>query len=109
MWVAPTPVYIVFAVAIIGAGIGISMPSVDAAVTDIVPVQYRAEALSIRNSTTFFGRAIGPVLFVSLAAVVGYHPVLLVGGIIALGVGLLAVFATSRKKGGDIELPVENA
>ena len=50
----------------------------DAVTTDLVSIQYRAGALSLHNSTSFLGGATGPVLFVGLATIIGYRPLLLV-------------------------------
>lgn len=51
-----------------------------------------AGALSIRNSVTFLGRAVGPVLFAGLAARTGYRPLLLAAGVAGLaGVALAPI------------------
>lgn len=90
-WLAPSTVLLVVAVLFAGIGIGIPTPSIDAAVSDIAPVEFRAGALSLRNSTSFLGRTIGPVLFTSAAAVTGYQTLFLVAGVAALGCGFLIV------------------
>jgi MFS family permease len=93
-WLAPTPLLIGIAVAFVGAGLGLSMPSVDAAISGLVSDRYRAGALSIRNSTTFLGRSLGPVLFAGLALSTGYRPLLLGAGVVALAWSLVVVLAT---------------
>ncbi|MFB6109060.1 MAG: MFS transporter [Haloplanus sp.] len=85
-WAASaSPVATAVAVVFVGAGVGVLLPNVDAAVTARVPPAYRAGALSLRNSTTFLGRATGPVVFVGLAvtAGVGYTRLLLAAGVVA--------------------------
>lgn len=88
-------------VGVFGAGLGLSMPAVDAAISDLVATRYRGCALSLRNSTTFLGRAAGPVLLTGVATTTGYRPLLLAGGIVALGSGLFVVLATGRS--GDTD------
>ncbi|MGA9401059.1 MAG: MFS transporter, partial [Haladaptatus sp.] len=56
---------------------------------------------SLRNSTTFLGRAAGPVLFAALAEVTGYYP-LFVGSavvalVIALSIASMSVYRTRRR------------
>ncbi|WP_227354289.1 MFS transporter [Haladaptatus salinisoli] len=91
-WLASSPVGITLAMVVYGAGLGLSMPAVDAAISDLVSSGLRGGALSLRNSTTFLGRAAGPVLFASIAATTGYYPLFVASGVVALGIAL-AVFA----------------
>lgn len=95
-WLAPSPILVGVAVLVYGAGLGIPLPSINAAISGLVPTRLRASALSLRNSATFLGRATGPVVFTGIAAVTGYRTLLLVAGILVLGGGLLAVLASSR-------------
>lgn len=91
MWVAPSPVVVGVGAVAFGAGLGLSMPAVDAAISGLVAGRYRAGAISFRNSTTFLGRATGPVIFAGLAGVVGgYRPLLLAAGLVALGLAVVA-------------------
>ncbi|WP_458187782.1 MFS transporter [Haladaptatus sp. NG-WS-4] len=83
VWLAPTVLLVGVGVTFLGAGIGLSMPSVDAAISGLVLPRFRAGALSIRNSTTFLGRAVGPVSFAGLAASTGYRPLLFAAGLVA--------------------------
>ena len=83
-WWATTLPPLVAATALLGAGWGTVLPSVDAGVGDLVPTRFRAGAFSLRNSTTFLGRALGPVLFTTLAVGVGYRPLLLGAAVVAL-------------------------
>jgi MFS transporter, ACDE family, multidrug resistance protein len=87
-WLAPTPVGITLAMIVFGAGLGLSMPAVDAAISDLVSSGLRGGALSLRNSTTFLGRAAGPVLFASIAATTGYYPLFVASGVVALVIAL---------------------
>lgn len=81
------------AVAVFGVGVGLGMPSVDAELARLVPVAYRAGALGLRNSVTFFGRATGPVVFTVAAGAVGYPTTMLVAGVATLGLGVVGALA----------------
>jgi ACDE family multidrug resistance protein len=98
-WVAPSALFVGVSMLAVGCGIGLVLPSVDAAVSDRIPASFRAGALSLRNSTTFLGRASGPFVFAGLAVVMGYPMLLLASGVIALTGALLAsVVGRSRPK-----------
>jgi MFS family permease len=89
---APDPPVVAPALVVVGAGIGVLLPAIDAAVSERVPGGYRAGAFSLRNSTTFLGRASGPLVFTGLAVTVGlgYGPLLLGAGVAS---GLAAAVA----------------
>ena len=92
MWVAPAPLVVGAGAVAFGAGLGLSMPAVDAAISDLVAGQYRAEAISFRNSTTFLGRAAGPVVFAVLAGTLGgYRGLLLAAGLVATGLAVVSL------------------
>lgn len=95
LWLAATPLLVGVSVVFIGAGLGLSMPSVDAAISGLVSPRFLAGALSIRNSTTFLGRAVGPVLFAGLVVSTGYRPLLFGAGLVAVAWGGV-VFVTTR-------------
>lgn len=95
-WAAPTVLLVAVGVAVFGAGVGLTMPCVDAEMSDRVSSHYRAGALSLRNSTTFLGRAVGPVLFAGLAVTTGYRPLLLAAGVVAGLAALVALLTTGR-------------
>lgn len=97
-WVALEPAVVTVGAVFVGAGIGLLLPSVDAALTARVPAEYRAGALSLRNSTTFLGRSAGPVAFTGLAVTAGLgYPVLLLGaGVVALAASGGALLVTRR-------------
>lgn len=88
-WASSLPV-LVAGVVVFGAGVGLTMPSVDALLSDLVTAEYRAGALSLRNSVTFLGRAVGPILFAGVAAGTGYRPLLFAASV----VGFAGVAAT---------------
>lgn len=90
-WVGSSLLLVAVGVVVIGAGVGLTMPSVDALLSDLVSREHRAGALSIRNSVTFLGRAVGPILFAGVAVTTGYRPLLLAAGVVGLagGVGTL--------------------
>lgn len=84
-WLATSPLHLGLAAVPIGAAAGLNLPTVDDGVTGLVRPDRRAGALSVRNSLTFLGRAVGPVLFAGLAAGgVGYRPVLLGAAVAAV-------------------------
>lgn len=104
-WLAASVPAIAVATAIIGAGIGLVLPSVDAEVSDRVAGQYLAGALSLRNSTTFLGRTLGPVAFAGIAATTGYAPLLLGGAIVALAVAGFVFAGAQPIDDGDQLVP----
>lgn len=99
VYAAPSPVLVALAASVFGVGLGLSMPAVDAAVSDRVTRDYRAGLLGVRNSTTFLGRATGPVAFAAAAALVGYRPLLAGAAAGALVVAVVAVLVT---RGGTL-------
>ncbi|HET7324999.1 MAG TPA: MFS transporter [Halococcus sp.] len=107
VWLAPSLLLVALAVAVFGVGLGLSMPAVDAGIAALVPARFRAGALSLRNSTTFLGRATGPILFAGLAVMVGYRPLLLAAAALAFGSGLFAILAGGPTK--TIAVPEKSA
>jgi len=104
LWAAPSVVVVAVGAAVFGAGLGLSMPAIDAAVSDLVTADHRAGALGLRNSATFLGRATGPVAFTALAVTTGYEPLLFAGAVAALCVAAVAALAgpvTRRRRAGD--------
>ena len=97
-WAATSLALVVAGVVVVGAGVGLTLPSVDALLTDLVSREYRAGALSLRNSATFLGRAAGPILFAGLAAETGYRPLLLAAGLLAFAGGS-GTLLLSRRSG----------
>ena len=95
-WAAASLALVTAGMVVFGAGVGLTMPSVDALLSGLVPQEYRAGALSLRNSTTFLGRAVGPVLFAGIAVETGYEVLLLVAGVVAVAGGV-AVIALARE------------
>lgn len=95
-WLTTSVVIIAAGVVVFGVGIGLSMPSVDALLSSLVQQEYRAGAFSLRNSTTFLGRATGPILFAAVATETGYRPLLLATGIVGL-LGAVGSLLLSRE------------
>ena len=89
VWFATSPVLIAISTVGFGAGWGLTLPSIDAGVSDLVRTQYRAGALSLRGSASSIGRAGGPIAFTTLSLQFDYRVLLLSAGIIALGFGVL--------------------
>lgn len=85
---APAPVAMVLPVILFGTGIGLVLPSVDAAISQAITREFHAVALSLRNSATGVGRASGPLLFTAAATVVGYRGLLVGAGLMTLVAGL---------------------
>ncbi|UPV99471.1 MFS transporter [Halorussus gelatinilyticus] len=96
-WWAATLPALVAGVVVFGAGVGLTMPSVDALLSDLVTAKHRAGVLSLRNSVTFLGRAVGPVLFAGVAVETGYRPLLLAAGVAGL-VGVAATLVLSENE-----------
>ncbi|WP_458188188.1 MFS transporter [Haladaptatus sp. NG-WS-4] len=94
VYVAPSPAFVALAVVVFGFGLGFSMPAVDAAVSERVTRDYRAGLLGLRNSTTFLGRATGPIVFVTAAAVVGYRSLFAIAAVCVLTIAVVAVLTT---------------
>jgi len=92
---AVSPVGVAAGASIAGGGVGLVLPSVDAGLTDHVPADLRAGALSLRNSVTFLGRASGPVAFAALAGSVGYDSLFTLAGVVSLAV-VAVVTAAAR-------------
>lgn len=81
------------------------LPSVDAEVSDRVTSQYLAGALSLRNSTTFLGRTLGPVAFAGVATTTGYAPLLFASAVVALAVAAVVIAGARPVGDGDLLAP----
>ncbi|WP_232701411.1 MFS transporter [Halobacterium wangiae] len=93
-----SPLGVAAGASIAGGGVGLVLPSVDAGLTDRVPADLRAGALSLRNSVTFLGRASGPIAFAAFAGAVGYDALFTTAGFVAFAVVALAT-AVLRLRG----------
>ncbi|WP_435346742.1 MFS transporter [Haloarchaeobius sp. HRN-SO-5] len=98
IYLAPSPLLVAVASLLFGVGLGLTMPSVDAAISQRVSTSYRAGLLGLRNSTTFLGRATGPVVFATGAALVGYPLLLLVSGVSLVVIAVVASVATTASR-----------
>ncbi len=94
-WLRPEPAVIAGAVVFVGGGLGLLLPNVDAALNERVSAADRAGAMSLRTSTTFLGRTVGPVAFVMLAITLGmgYAPLLFVAGGVSAAAATVALLA----------------
>jgi MFS family permease len=87
VWAAGTAETVAVGAVVHGAGAGLSLPAVDAALSDLAPPSTRAGVLGLRVSTSFAGRTVGPVAF----ALAGSEALL--GGAVLAAAGALAVLA----------------
>jgi len=92
IWAAPAPIFVAMALLVVGAGLGLLLPTIDAALGVRIDETHRAGAFSVRNSATFFGRAAGPITFVGLAGtdLIGFDLLLITAGILAFLTSLIA-------------------
>ncbi len=91
LWASSSPVGSGVAILAFGAGMGLSMPSLDTAVSYLVPGTYRGGAMSLRTSMVRLGQTIGPPLFTALAVLYGHRLLLLAGGAAGLVLGLASL------------------
>ena len=96
VYLATSPAFVALAVLVFGLGWGISMPAIDAAVSDRVTRDFRAGLLGLRNSTTFLGRATGPIAFAAAATVSGYRPLMAIAAAGVLGVAVVTLVLTRK-------------
>lgn len=78
---------------LVGAGLGLLLPSLDAELASVAPPAVRGGTYGVRISISYLGRASGPILFTLLGAAVGYPTALLGGGGLALIAGAGAAIA----------------
>ncbi|WP_231186472.1 MFS transporter [Haladaptatus sp. DYF46] len=76
------------ALLLFGLGQGLAEPITDTALNELAPDEFRGSIMSIRTSVLRLGTTVGPPVFVGLATFVGYAQTLLVGGGVALLVGI---------------------
>ena len=94
VFLAPTPILVAISALVFGAGLGLTMPAVDATISELVSREYRAGLLGLRNSTTFLGRATGPFVFAASATIAGYRPLLAGAAVGILAIAFVAVLLT---------------
>jgi MFS family permease len=87
---APTPGLAAVAILPFGAGMGLSMPSLDTEVSQLVPDRFRGGAMSLRTSMVRLGQTVGPPVYAGLAPLVGRRPLLLVSGLAGILLGAVA-------------------
>lgn len=85
-------------VMLFGIGTGLSVPSLNTAVSELTTDKYRGGAISLRTSVIRFGQSAGPVMFPTIVVVADFRPTLLGTAIVVLVVTVV-VWAT-RVRGG---------
>jgi MFS family permease len=95
---APGAEYVAAALLLFGVGHGLELPTLASAISDLVPGRFRAGAMSLRTSMLVTGQAAGSALFPVLGARVGYRPVLLVAGGVAVAAGAVALVVTADRR-----------
>jgi len=75
-----------FGIAILpfGAGMGLAMPSLDTAISHLVPTTFRGGAMSLRTSMVRTGQTIGPPAFTAVGAIAGARTLLFAAGVAGL-------------------------
>lgn len=92
VWLATEPLHVAGTLVLLGIGHGLVIPSMDSAIGGLAPDQYRGGVMSLRIGSKKVGQTIGPVLFASLGATLGYPRLLLGVGLVTL-VGGVVLFA----------------
>jgi MFS family permease len=95
---ASTPVRFAAAILPFGAGMGLVMPSLDTAISVLVPTDFRAGAMSVRTSMVRLGQTVGPPLFTGLFAVVTERFLLLAAGGVGLATAVLVALVGPRTR-----------
>ncbi|PSG98415.1 MFS transporter [Thermoplasmatales archaeon SW_10_69_26] len=96
---APTPTLAAIGILPFGAGMGLSMPSLDTEVSQLVPDRFRGGAMSLRTSMVRLGQTIGPPLYAGLTPVLGRRILLWISGGLAVVLGALALVLAGRTRG----------
>lgn len=79
----------VVALVTVGAGLGITIPTLFAIISDLAPDRLRAGVMSLRTTTVGITQTVGPVLFTLSSGTVGYQAVFFSAGAVLLGTTLL--------------------
>lgn len=80
---AGTPGAVLTALVLFGIGHGLGSPALFTALTDLVSTPFRGGVVSLRTVTTATGQALGPVFFTVPVVLVGYHGLMVAGGVAA--------------------------
>lgn len=107
IWMAPSPLFVGVALLAFGVGFGITMPSIDTTLINLVADQHRAGIMGVRTSILRLGQTLGPfamtltaeAFFVTPA--VGYRWLLLGAGLVILAGGAIATLLTRNKSPGS--------
>ncbi|MFC7165030.1 MFS transporter [Halospeciosus flavus] len=97
IWLAASPVQIAGAILFFGGGQGLLLPSLDSETSGLTGERFRGGVMSLRTVAIRIGQTIGPPLFTAAAAFVGYHPLLLVTGVVSVAAGGAAYVSASRE------------
>jgi len=100
LWFAPSPLYVGVSLLVFGAGIGITMPSIDTAIVTIVSSRLRAGMMGMRTSVLRLGQTVGPIAFTFTAEtafetpLIGYRWLLAGVGSLVSVIGVVMYFVT---------------
>lgn len=103
IWLAPSPAFVAVALLGFGVGFGITMPSIDTTLVDLVPDSLRAGTMGVRTSMLRLGQTLGPVGFTFTAErafatpVIGYRWLQLGTGIFVILAGGIAYVLARRR------------
>jgi ACDE family multidrug resistance protein len=90
-----SPMFIIIPVVVFGIGSGLTIPSVNTAVSGLASEQFRGGVISLRTSFMSIGMTIGPALFAYGAVPLGYQTLLLIAGTLLFVIGSLTVYVPS--------------
>lgn len=99
VWFTASPATTAASLMALGVGHGLVVPSADTAISRLTTERTRGGIMSLRLSMKKIGQTVGPVLFTTVGTAVGYAPLLLVSGLLAGAVGLVAVGWATRRSG----------
>lgn len=74
-------------IVLFGVGSGLSIPSMNTAVSSFTPPRFRGGAVSVRTSFIRLGESVGPAIFPFTAVLFGYTPVFLFAGVLLFCMG----------------------
>jgi MFS family permease len=100
LWLAPSPLYVGVSLLAFGAGIGITLPSIDTAIVTIVSSRLRAGMMGMRTSVLRLGQTVGPIAFTFTAEtafetpLIGYRWLLAGVGSLVSVIGVVMYFVT---------------
>lgn len=96
-WLASSPRGVLLALLVVGTAHGLVLPTVPSALSALAPGRFRGGVLSVRTSLLLVSQTVGPPLFTVPALAFGYGVPLLVAGVVAGVVGVLALLVVGRR------------